>query len=386
MPDILSRDDLVELMAFEAKPCISLFLPVHRSGAEVRQNSVVLKHLLRSAEEQLAERGTSPDQAAAILAPIESWIGNRDLWLHPGQGVALFAAPGFSRFFQLEQPPKEAAVVASRFAIRPLLPLLDASGRFYILALSIRHVRLLEADRHGVRPLDLPKLPANLRDALGSMEYYSELQVHSASPSASLGRRNGVVHGHGDSDEEHFKRDLLNYFRKIADALRLGLADREAPLVLAAVEEYLPLYRTASGDPRLLPTSVHGNPDVSSDEELRQKAWPLVEPKLLEERERALERFAKLRGGARTYTDLAEIVFAARDGRVETLFVDRNAERWGSFDPERREARVHAGRAPGDEDLLERVTADTLARGGEVHALLPGVMPAPTPIAATLRF
>ncbi len=386
MPDILGRDDLVELMALKVEPCVSLFFPVHRSGAEVRQNSVVLKHLLRSAEEQLAARGTAPDQAAAILAPIESWIGNPDLWLHPGQGVALFAAPLFFRIFQLEQPPKEAAVVASRFVIRPLLPLLETSGRFYILALSIRHVRLLEADRRGVRALSPPDLPTSMEDALGKMEFYSELQVHSASPSAAVGRRKGIVHGHGDSDEEHFKRDLLNYFRKIAEALRHGLTDREAPLVLAAVEEYLPLYQAASDDPRLLATAVHGSPDFTSGEELRQRAWRLVEPKLREERERALERFVNLRGGTRTSTDLAEIIFAAREGRVETLFVDAQAERWGSFDPERREARVNAERAAGDEELLEGATADTLTRGGAVHAILPNAMPAPTPIAATFRF
>ncbi len=386
MFEILCREDLADLVAYEAEPCVSIFLPMHRFGAEKRQNPVALKRLLRSAETQLRDRGLAREEAAEILAPVEKLIGTSELWQDPGVGLALFAAPGVYRAFYLDLPPKEAAIVSDRFAIRPLLPLLEADGRFYILALSIRHVRLLEADRHGVRPLDLPKLPANIQDALGSMEFYSELQVHSASPSPALGRRKGVVHGHGDSDEEHFKRDLLNYFRKVADALRHGLADREAPLVLAAVEEYLPLYRKASGDPRLLETSVRGNPDFSTDEELRQKAWPIVEPKLLEERERALERFVNLRGGARTSTDLAEIVLAARDGRVETLFVDCDAERWGTCDPVRREARLHVGRSPGDEELLERAAVDTLTRGGVVHAMLTDVMPAPTPVAATLRF
>jgi hypothetical protein len=386
MPDILGRDDLADLVAYEAEPCVSIFLPLHRFGVEMRQNSLVLKGLLRSAEVQLRDRGFAKEEVEAILAPIEELVESSELWVEPCAGLALFAAPGVYHAFGLDVPPKEAAIVSDRFTIRPLLPLLEADGRFYILALSIRHVRLLEADRHGVRSLDLPKLPANMRDALGSMEYYSELQVHSASPAAALGRRKGVVHGHGDSDEEHFKRDLLNYFRKISDALRHGLADRDAPLVLAAVDEYLPLYRTASGDPRLLETPVHGNPDFSTDEELRQKAWPIVEPKLLEEREHALERFAKLRGGTRTSTDLAEIVFAAREGRVETLFVDAQAERWGSCDPVRREARIHVGRAPGDEELLERAAVDTLTRGGVVHAVPPSAMPVPSLIAATLRF
>jgi hypothetical protein len=217
------------------------------------------------------------------------------------------------------------------------------------------------------------------------MEFHSDLQVHSAS-SAALGRRKGIVHGHGDDDEEHFERDLLNYFRKVAAALRDGLADPNAPLVLAAVEEYLPLYRAASSDPRLLEAAVHGNPDFASDEELRQRAWPLVEPRLRQDRERDLRRFAELRGGARTSTDLREIVCASHDGRVETLFLDLDAERWGSFDEGSRAVVAHASRLPGDEDLLERAAADTLTRGGAVHAVVAGAMPAPTPIAATLRF
>lgn len=386
MFETIDRGQLADLVVYEAEPCVSIYLPLHRFGVEKRQNSLVLRRLLRSAEEQLRDRGLTRDEAAEILAPVERLIGGSELWLDPCAGLALFAAPVVYRAFQLDTPPKEAVIVSNRFAIRPLLPLLEADGRFYILALSVQHVRLLEGDRHGVRPVDLPRLPVNLRDALGVTEYYSELQVHGASPSAELGRRKGIVHGHGDSDEEHFKRDLVNYFRKVADALRHGLPDHEAPLVLAAVEEYLPLYRTASGDPRLLDQPVRGNPDFSTDEELRQKAWPIVEPKLLEKRDHDLERFGKLRGGARTSTDLAEIVFAAREGRVETLFVDPQAERWGTCDPVRREARIHDGRAPGDEELLERAAADTLTRGGIVHAVSPGAMPVPGLIAATLRF
>lgn len=387
MFEILGREQLADLAVYEAEPCVSIYLPTYRLGAEKRQNSLVLRRLLHSAEEQLRDRGLDRDEAAEILAPAEGLIDGSEIWPDPSAGLAFFAAAGVYRAFQLDLSPKEGVTVADRFAIRPLLPLVEADGSFYILALSIRHVRLLEADRRGVRRLDLPRLPANIRDALGVSEYSSDLQVHGASPSAALGKRKGIVHGHGGAGQDHFKRDLVNYFRKVADALRHGLPDQEAPLVLAAVEEYLPLYRTASGDPRLLDQPVRGNPDFSTDEELRQKAWSVVEPKLLDRRERDLARFGKLRGGTRTTTDLAEIVLAAHDGRVETLFVDEQAEeRWGSCDTVRREAWIHEGRVPGDEDLLERAAVDTLTRGGVVHAVPPGALPVPSRVAATLRF
>jgi hypothetical protein len=269
--------------------------------------------------------------------------------------------------------------------VRPLLPLLLGAGRFYVLALSINQVRLLEATRDGVRRVDLAGVPASMEETLGPAVYYSDLQLHSAG-SAALGHRAGIVHGHGDGDEEHFKDDLVNYFRRLAQALAPRLADPRAPLVLACVEAHGPLFRQACDDPRLVSQVVAGSPDALSDEELQARAWPLAEPRLLAEVDDELRRYRRLEGSGRTLGDLETILRAAAEGRVLALFLARQAERWGSVDPATGVVRLHEERGAADEDLLELAAVRTAERGGAVYALDAGRLPEGRVAAATLRY
>jgi len=385
----LSQTALMELARFSGEPCLSLYLPTHRYGAEARENPVQLRRLLRVAATRLGELAVAPDAIEAILKPARRWVEEADNWRHPGAGFALFAAPGFFRVFTLDLAPAEAVSVESRFRLRPLLGLLESRQRFYLLALSAHHVRLLEATLQGgylaVHRLAPPHLPANMAEALGPAAYYSETQMHSAS-NPKLGGRRGLVHGQGDRDQEHYKRDLLAYFWVVARVLREALADREAPLVLASVEEYLPIYRAASRDPRLVDHVVAGNPELESDAELAERALRIVGPQMARQRSSDLRRLAVLAGSHRVERQLPEITRAADQGRVEALFVTAEAEHWGNVDAETGEAHLHARKRSGDEDLVERAALAAAIRGGAVHVMPSAEMPGPGDVVAVLRY
>jgi hypothetical protein len=383
--DTFARDDLDQLLGVADPHCVSIYLPTARHGAETLQGAAQLRKLLRAAEARLAASGISTSAAAAILQPAAALVTDPPFWQHQAEGLALFLAPGFHRRFRLPESFPPRCEVGARFAVRPLLPLLLGGGRFYVLALSINQVRLLEASRDGARRVDLAGVPTSMEETLGPAVYYSDLQVHSAG-SAALGHRAGIVHGHGDGDEEHFKDDLFNYFRRLAQALAPRLADPRAPLVVACVEAHAPLFRAACDDARLVSQVVTGSPDALSDEELRARAWPLAEPRLLAEVDEELRRYRRLEGSGRTLGDLETILAAAAQGRVLALFLARQAERWGSVDPETGAVRLHEERTAGDQDLLELVAVRTADRGGAVYALDAGRLPEGRVAAATLRY
>ena len=56
------------------------------------------------------------------------------------------------------------------------------------------------------------------------------------------------------------------------------LREEQAPLVVAAVDYLLPIFRQASAYPHLLQRGIEGNPDRLSEKELHDRAWTLVEP------------------------------------------------------------------------------------------------------------
>jgi hypothetical protein len=385
----LSHTELLALAAFAGEPCVSLYMPTHRYGAEAQESPAQLRRLLHLAAAHLGERAVAPNVAEEMLAPAHRWLEDADNWRYPGDGLALFAAPGLFRIFALDLSPREQVTVEERFRLRPLLGLLEEQERFYVLALSTNQVRVLEATRQGghldVRRLAPPRLPADMAEALGPMVFYSETQMHSASNPA-LGGRPGIVHGQGDTDQEHYKSDLLAYFRAVASALRDALPDRDAPLVLAAVQEYLPLYRNASRDARLVDRVVPGNPELDSDATLAERALAVAEPKLARQRRIDLRRLTDLAGSPRVARHLPEIARAAEEGRVEALFLTPEAEHWGIVNPATGEARLHARRHSGDQDLVERAALAAATRGAAVHVLPTGEMPGPGDVIAVLRY
>jgi hypothetical protein len=379
----IGEHQLRALARLEAFPCVTIFLSVEGGGAPGRPDSVRLRNALRSAREELATAGVAAADAKALLAPAETLAG--DLAQSPAGGVALYAAPGFFRAAHVQLELPELVHVGRRFVLRPLLPLLDRPGLVYVLALSRKRVRLLESDAEGTRELELPGLPASFAAAVGELQYHSAVQVHTSTPSA-LGRRSAIFHGHGDGDEEHFDADLESFVRRVTEVLEEKLPRPEAPVVLAAVAEYLPIVRRAVRRLRLLEAAVTGNPDVAADTELAAAARALVQQRLGRAVERELARFVELQAAERTTDELETILRAAEEGRVDTLFLAREAERWGSFEADLRRASVHERREPGDEELLDRAAARTLAQGGDVHALPQAAMPEGRIAAAILRF
>ena len=369
----LKRDDWKLLLENRPGKCVSLFMPTHRSGPEAQQDPVRLKNLLRQAESGLVAAGLKPGEAAEVLKPAES-MANALVWARRSDGLAIFCAPGFFRSFDLPLAFNERVVVGERFYIRPLSPLHQANGHFHVLALSLRQVRLLAATRDSVQRVDLEGVPASFEDAMGTLQ--------TDGPSR-LGRQSAVFHGHGSSDQEKLKEEVLHYFQQVARGLPEHLGDRQAPLVLAAVEEHFPLFREANRGLTVLDDVVAGNPEHLSDRELQERAWKVAESWFLREKSDALERYVDLEGSPRTSSDVRELLPAAVQGRVDALFLAPEPEQRGRFDPATGEVSMDP---EGDEDLVDAAAFYTLLQGGKVYSLDSEEVPGGGAAAAVFRY
>lgn len=52
-PRILHRQDFQSFLNHESSPCITMFIPTHRTGREQRQDKIRLKNLLARVEKEL---------------------------------------------------------------------------------------------------------------------------------------------------------------------------------------------------------------------------------------------------------------------------------------------------------------------------------------------
>ncbi len=381
--ELLTKTQLQNLATLEASPCISIYFPALGGAHTGRQDHVRLENLLRRATSELAARGVDTDEAGELLAPAWALDHDETFWAAPAGGVALFAAPGFFRRVRVDYPFPEAVRIGERFSTRPLLPIVDRPEQFLVLSVSRKRVRLLEATATGCHELHLPGLPASFQAAMGYVDGHREISAHTAS-SAALGRRGAILHG--DAGAESAEADLEHFCQKVIGAIERGLANAELPMVIAAVEETVPFLRRASARLNLLDETIRGNADSLSDAELVELARERVAAALERALDGELVRWSELRGSGRSFDDLEEIVRAADQGRVETLFVAREAERWGSYEPDLCRVAVHERPEPGDEELLDFAVSRTIAQRGEAHELPLAAMPDGRVAVALLRW
>jgi len=384
MIDILSQSQLRTLMSNQSGPCVSIFMPTHRSGLETLQGPIRLKNLLRQVERELMDTGLKAAQTKKVLKPARTLVNHHFFWRHQDDGLALFLSEGMFSYFRLPVPFQELAVVADRFHLKPLLSFVAGDGRFYVLALSQNRVCLYQANRHTMSEVALEGVPASLREALKAKTVQFQLQYHTAA-AANSGNNTAIFHGHGAGAEDQKVR-LLQFFRQVDRGLRELFQNEQAPLVVAAVDYLFPIYREANSYPCLADEMVFGNPEETSIQDLHSKAWAIVKPGFSSEEEKSRRQYEELAATERTSNDLPTVLRAAHQGRVDLLFVPVGVQRWGKWDADTESVEIQEKATADNEDLLNLAALFAYVNGGKVLAVAPDRMPNLELIAAVFRY
>lgn len=388
--DLFSKEQLTELAALEGEPCVSIYMPTYHVESELSQNPIRLKNLLKTARRELAELDYRDTEIDALLEPLVTLTERNAFWLDQSDGFAAFLTPDEARFYRLPVDFDEFVFTGTRFHIKPLFPLLAANNEFYVLALSQNKVRLFQGTHYSMSEIESKDLPENLVDVLSKEEFQRSLQIRTANVAG--GRQDAIYHGSGanSDDEPHRPHDqLIRFFHGVDEGVRSVLKESSAPLVLAGVEYYLPIYREVNGYGNLVEDSiVAGNPDHVKPKEMHAKAWDIVEPRFMETQRSSLDRFQQLRGnGDRLASDdIREVLPAAVFGRIDTLFIEIGSHLWGRYDADDNSVDLHDEHEAGDDDLLDLAAVHTVKHGGTVHALKSESMPTNQNLAASFRY
>jgi Bacterial archaeo-eukaryotic release factor family 7 len=378
----LSQEELKSVMTEGHGPAISVFLPTHRAGPDIQQDPIRLKNLLKQAETQLINQGIRATEARDLLAPLSALLDDAGFWRHQGDGLAMFRSREVFRVYRLPISLEEFVQVSDRFYVKPLLPVLINESRFYVLALSQKAVRLLECSRDHIQAVDLPAVPQGMEAAL--LAGTSPQDQHYSLP---LGPNTSTrFHGHGAGTDDLDAVNVTRYFHRVTEGLKDVLKHNRAPIVLACVEYLAPLFKEASGDRHILEPMVRGNPDGLSDKELHQRAWPLAEPYFMEARSVAAAQYHEGLAKGRAGHSLLDVLTAAHQGKVATLFIPLGVHRYGRFHFDSLSMEEHAEEQPGDDELIDLAAMQTLLHAGVVYGTEPKDIPGQQLLAAVYRF
>jgi len=377
--DVLTHADLDALIHYRGGPCVSLYLPTHPVGpGTTPEDPATFKTVVTDATRALEAWGLRRPDVDAIIDPVLE-LDEATFWAHQDLGLAVFAAPGFVREYRLPAAFTVHSAVSDRFHLKPLLPLVEGE-RCLVLALSQNSIRLLGADRYGVRPVDLRNVPSSLEQALAFDDPEKQLQIRSGGAGST--RHTAAFHGHGASLDDTDR--IHRYLRMVDTGLQEVLRDERSPLVLAGVERLLAIYRSQCSYRPLLDEGIEGNPEQIDDHDLALRAREIADPWFAAERAAAEAEYERWAGTDRASAQLDRVVAAAHEGRVESLFVAVGVQRWGTIDAgvvtERPEPQ------PGDVDLLDEAALATWNTGGRVFAVAPDDVPQGAAITAVFRY
>ncbi|UKO97226.1 baeRF7 domain-containing protein [Nostoc sp. UHCC 0870] len=388
---LLSIDELKTLVENSHTPCLSLYIPMQKLGAEIRQNPIRFKNVIREAQERLEVIGMRSTEAINFLQPAME-LDQNDFWEHQDQGLAIFISPEIFRYYCLPMESPELVVVGNKFHIKPLLHLINSDRQFYLLTLSQQDVRFFEGDYYDIKEVEVENMPKNLEEVL-LMQDNSEKGVQhrmatSRGGTANPAQQPGQFHGEGSPEMDRPQAGILQFCYAVDKALHDKLRDKQAPLIVAGVEYLHPLYQEANTYPHLLEEGITGNHEVTNLEELHHQAWPIVSPLAQQKQEEAIALYEQLAGEdvVQASGDIKEIVPAAYYQKVDTLFVSLGQQLWGKFDPDTMTVDLHPEPQPDDEDMLDFAAVHTFLNGGHVYTVEPEEMPNNQLVAAIFRY
>lgn len=366
--DVPSRHQIDHLLAVESPLSVSIYAPSTSIGAQVGASRLEFRNLVKEASTQLEQSGASSAQVEAITDELDAIVDDDEFWREQSRSIAVFATPELVRTYRLPNRLPSEVEVGDRLYVKPLLRAITFPQSGYVLALAAGSVRLIEfaADGPSER-VKVPDLPESAADAAGKS---------SLSDRAPIRRIQG---------SEGQKLRLLQYARKVDQALRPLLAGLDLPLVLAAAEPIASVYRQVNSYPELVPTGIPGNPEQVQDENLVASARTIIDDQHRRDVQSLNERIADLAGGGRSSTDLAALAYAATQGLVETLLVDLERRLPGVIGPD---GRIELA---DDDDhrsygVVDEVARRVLQTGGTVLAVRGDEIASGQPAAGILRY
>lgn len=368
----ISKKEFEELSAVSNDHCISMYIPTHKAGQEVieEMDVTLLRNQLREVEGKLEELGLNNPEIEQKTAPIRNLIDDREFWRHQDEGLAVLLSDGNLRTFTLPVHFEAINQVTKGFYLKPLMPVFNFEGLFFILTLELKVVHFYHATPNSIDEVYPEDIPSRLEDTVGYDYEEKTLQYKTQIPGRSS------FHGHGEGKDDR-KEEILRFFRDINEGLLKEIHDKNVPLVIACLDYLFPIYKEANTYNFLMEEHISCNPKDLKENELHARALEKVEPLFTSEHEEKMAKFKQFHGTGRTSADIHEVLPAALYGKVDTLFLEKGSDIWGNYDPKTNEITLNNGDEFPHVSLSNLAAIKVFLQGGQVYLLDQNDMPDP---------
>jgi hypothetical protein len=339
--------------------------------------------MLQEVQQQLLQKGVARDVVETTLQPCFDLQQDDAFWRRQQNGLAVFITRDQCKYLQLPFSVKRQCYINHSFYTSPLLPLLTSREHFYLLVISKRKATLYEADAFGMWEVPVEGMPNGIDDVVHFEEKDDQQLFRTGSSGAGQGANYHGI-GSGKPDE---KANISMYMDEVDETLwKEVLSTKHIPLMLAAVEYMIPIFKKRTHYRHVVDDVLTGNFEYENTNSLYEKAREKMQAYFDEDLRQALEKYGNNSGNGLTSTIPEEVIPACYYSRVDTLFIQKDAQLWGTFNEQDNKLVLHPSEQAGDECMVNAAAAKAVETGAAVYMLEKGQMPSDSPMAALMRY
>lgn len=338
------KNKLARLANEKNEPCVTISLNTHRTHPDNLNDEIVLKNLVKEAENRVIEEFGERESAEVLekIRNIESKIDINYLL----DSLHIFLSKDTEEIVLSIWPADEDAVyVDEHFAIKPLIVEYNRFSDYLILKLTQGATHLYKAHNERVS---------------------EEVKNHIFPFGENPHKENSNIQR---SDSEFMDTMIREHFRDIDKALVDFIQEENEDLrvvVIADEDNYSKLQQVAT-KPNIYIGQANINHHEKYEQHLAEQAWEIIQEELKKYRAEAIEEVKEAIGQNKVITDLQEIFQASLDGRADLLIVHRDFKQPVKMIDERT---FELGDDPKEQGYIDDITSDiawkVISNGGNV--------------------
>ena len=293
---------LKELKDIVSESCITIALNTHRTKPDNQKDPLLLKNLIKEAEERLYADENKRDAKKLVqrLNDLESGIDHS----YNLESLILFVNEDVAEYTRLPITVESRVVIGNTFATRDLVRALHLESNYFVLVLSRQKARLIEAFNDRVVNELSNSFP------IENKQFYSTNKAELADAS----RQTNLI---------------AEFFNRIDKEVNATRKENPLPALICSEEanfyEYL---KIADQQSSIYEIYLNKNRVEEKAHHMIEQAWKIVQDVNKEKNRARKAELQRSVSAGKFLSDINDIRKAILEGRVQTLFIEQ-----GLFQP-----------------------------------------------------
>ncbi|KKR96141.1 MAG: hypothetical protein UU47_C0018G0001 [candidate division TM6 bacterium GW2011_GWE2_41_16] len=372
----MNRHDLALIQAYQGYPAVTIISPTHRSIPDRQQDPTMLKNLVKEAKAKLTQE-LPQKQVQHLLDKLDALVADID-FSKTLDAIALFVSDTIAKSFMVPGTVQPHVNIDSTFFTKPLVRMLQRTVRYWVLSISEKPTRLFMGNGDGLVEILEPD-----NNSFGVPQNGFPFPYEGSDESAIMAIATG------DRAGDYFDNHKKNYIRTIDELLSKFLAQDPLPVVLMGTEKNMTMFKELSNNNQRIMFTIEGDHARTTVENLSKLVWPQVDEYFTEQQKQKVENFKQSIGSLKHAFGAQAVWFAAQEGRVHELLVEKDFRILGQVDPENKMHLIFETEAESKDsytDLVNIIIDDVISKGGAVSFVPNGLLKEYDRIAALLRY